>query len=88
MRQPIADGRAAIQEWIASRPPSVRALAAEFPLGSVIDETDYVIGWTENDMILVSPIWLGYDYEAAMSGKRRVCAAHVRDGSVVIRRPA
>jgi oxalate decarboxylase/phosphoglucose isomerase-like protein (cupin superfamily) len=70
------------KEWLASRPTSVQALYAEFPLGDTVEipgESNHVvIGYTENDMLIVAPIWPGIDYDAAMAAKKYVCAKHYR----------
>jgi hypothetical protein len=71
---------AAAAEWLGSRPPVVKALAAEFPLGTVITDWYgddwYVIGWNESDCVIISPIWPGgNDYDASMM-QRRTAHAH------------
>ena len=68
-------------EWLATRPACVQALAKEFPIGSTFalnGETMYLIGYTESDMLMVSPISPEDDYDAAMEQRRHVCAAHLR----------
>jgi hypothetical protein len=79
---------AGFKAWIASRPPEVRKLAAEFPIGTVITDNDgndfYVIGWGETedgraDTLLISPIWVGENYDMAMLMKHQCHAHHLRD---------
>ncbi len=44
-----------MREWVETRPPNIRAIAAEFPLGFSIFATDgdyVVIGWNNNNLIL------------------------------------
>jgi hypothetical protein len=70
------------QEWLETRPESVRKLAAEFPLGSSIingDDVFYLLGYTENDMLIISDINPGVDYEGALENTQYVCASHARD---------
>lgn len=77
--------------WWRSRPAKVQALLTEFPIGSVVEvDTDemYVIGCNESDHLIVSRHWPGDDYEAATTRKTLLCAAHVRDGLVAIRKSA
>lgn len=71
----------ALAEWIASRPESVQRLAAEFPLGTVFDTGKgrwYLVGWTENDSLIVSRVDPRRDYEGAMNSKQYLCASHFR----------
>ncbi len=68
-------------EWLASRPESVQKLIAEFPLGSVFnvkDTTLYLLGYTENDMLIVSEVNPSVDYEGANENKKYLCAGHFR----------
>lgn len=70
-----------LDEWLATRPKSVRALAAEFPIGtrvSVGDEKWFVIGYTETDMLIVSPVDIQVNYDAAYNQRQLICAAHCR----------
>lgn len=70
-----------LEEWIKSRPASVQALARKFPIGAVIkidgDVDHYILGYNENDMIIITPIWPGDDYDAALAAKQYICAAHL-----------
>jgi hypothetical protein len=60
-----------LEAWMASRPDSVKALAAEFPLHMALympasGTMGYVIGWREDDHIMVSPFRLDKDYDEAV----------------------
>jgi hypothetical protein len=73
------------QEWIASRPPAIRALAAEFPLGTrimIAGLTHYVLGYGESDgkadALIVTPVDPAFDWVAANARRVRVCAEHFR----------
>lgn len=71
-----------MDDWVASRPPEIRALVAEFRPGlavSVDGERHYVIGYNEGDMLIVSPINPCVDYDGALADKVYVCAAHFRE---------
>lgn len=81
-----AERQAALAEWIASRPECVQKLAAEFPLGSsfkVRGETLYLVGYNENDSLIVSRFNPAIDYEAATSSQQYLCASHCREGQVM-----
>ncbi len=85
-----AEGQRLYESWLSSRPESVRALAAEFPLGTVVGEPPedrYIIGYTEGDGVVLSAIWPADDYQASIAQKRHAHAAHLRDGSVSVRPP-
>lgn len=71
-------GARTLAEWIATRPDCVQKLAAEFPIGTKIDGV-YVIGWTENDMIVASPVHPRDDYNEALRRRVHICAAHLRN---------
>jgi hypothetical protein len=74
------------EDWLATRPPKVRALAQEFPVGLVLEDEDgcqlHVIGYTEQDHLIVSPVSPDLDYHAALASRCYLCAAHVRAGLV------
>jgi hypothetical protein len=78
----MADDRYdSMEAWIASRPESVRKLAAEFPIESRLDTPDgpmWIIGYTEDDFLIISPINPFDDYDGAHEQKRYVCAHHYR----------
>lgn len=71
----------ALAEWIASRPESVQRLAAEFPLGTVFKvrgENLYLVGYNENDTVLVSRIDPYVDYDGAVGSQQWMHAIHFR----------
>lgn len=84
----MADNRAyaSLDDWIASRPPAIRALAKRFPVGDIFlinGVGHFLIGYAESEkpgdeMLIVSPIDPTDDYEAAMAAKVHVCAKHFR----------
>jgi hypothetical protein len=89
------DAPPAMREWVVSRPASVQALIAEFPPGCVItddhDDDWYVLGYTEDDRLIIVPFWPwpGEDrYDHALRNKQYAHAAHLRDGSVRVKRQA
>jgi hypothetical protein len=75
---------AMFNEWLESRPECVRKLANEYPIGSVVQDQCgddwYVVGWDESDRLVISPIWIGEDYDGAMGARRLICAGHIRGG--------
>lgn len=70
------------ERWLKTRPECVQALAAEFPpmmgVAGPDGEVLMVIGWTEDDKLIVSPINPGEDYEGSRAARKYVCAAHLR----------
>lgn len=69
------------EEWVASRPPSVQALMAEFAMGShyIIDgELHHLIGFTEDDKLILSTVDPAEDYDGALDARVYLCAEHVR----------
>jgi len=69
------------QEWLKTRPPCIQALAAEFPLDYLVlldGRVHYILGYTEGDMLMLSPVDPGVDYEAAMARMIYLCASHLR----------
>lgn len=73
---------AEFQAWIDSRPQAVKDLVAEFPPGLMV-ETDegrfYLLGYTENDRLIVSRISPSDDHEASVASREHLCAQHLRD---------
>lgn len=69
-------------EWLKTLPESVRKLAAEFPLGMLLEgpngEAWHLIGYTEDDMLIITPVNPGEDYDAAKEQRQRACASHYR----------
>lgn len=64
----------AYNAWLKTRPKCVQKLAKEFPMGTRVQfggEMLHLLGWTENDSIILSPInpsedsdgwWINGDY--------------------------
>jgi hypothetical protein len=75
-----------LDDWLATRPPSVQALAREFPPGCCLQFADgerrYVCGYTEDDILIVSRISFVDNWEGAMMTKEYLDAALLRDGEV------
>ena len=72
------------EAWLGTRPAAVQQLAQEFPLGShwhVAGQVLYLLGYTEDDCLLVSPIDPAVDYQGALITKEYLHAAHVRQES-------
>lgn len=70
------------EEWLASRPECVQALAKEFPMHSRFQMGDgpilYLCGYTEDDHLIVSPLNPWEDYERAISERFYLCASRFR----------
>ena len=69
------------EDWLKTRPEAVQKLAAEFPLGMVIDvdgHVHYLMGYTEGDELIISPISPFDDYDAAYKERMILCAEHLR----------
>lgn len=70
--------------WVDSRPQQVRKLCYEFPLGSKFivpgKGTCHLLGYTENDMLILSPIDPTEYYDLAHLRKFYLCAEHLRSG--------
>lgn len=69
----------AIEEWLATRPESVQQLAKKYPLLSTINNQWYVIGYTENDMLVISTIHPVQDYKLSIANRKYVCVEHLMD---------
>lgn len=70
-----------LASWIKSRPKCVQQLAAEFPLMTQlhhVGKAHFVIGYTEDDMLIISPVSPLADWNNAMHKRARVCAQHFR----------
>lgn len=71
----------AFEEWLAHRPECIKKLAKEFPLGTIfiIDgKTLYLVGYSEEDGLLLSTHDPAVAYEEAKETMQRVCAKHFR----------
>lgn len=80
--QDVQPDDADFEAWLAARPESVQKLAKEFPRGHEIklddDVTLYVIGWTEDDWLVVS------ECMKSTADRQYICASHLRDGDVLV----
>ncbi len=66
-----------LEKWLADRPESVKALAREFPPGTVFigvpnNTRVYVLGYTENDVVICSRVNPAEDYAAATKKDNRL----------------
>jgi hypothetical protein len=71
------------EAWLETRPQSVQRLAREFPLGTCVRVPEgllYLLGWTEFDQLIVSPINPSDDYDGANGDKRYINADDLRSG--------
>lgn len=79
---PSEPNPATIDEWMASRPECVRALAKRHKLGDLYEvegKTHWLIGYTENNMLILSPVDPGIDYDGSFAARIYVCAKHYED---------
>lgn len=68
------------QAWLATRPECVQKLAAEFPLGTVVQHDGkalHLLGYNEDDMLILSEIDPHKDYDGANENKVYICAAQM-----------
>jgi hypothetical protein len=73
---------AAFAEWLASRPPCVQHLAMLFPLGSPVRRDGrvvWVIGYTEHDGLVVSPVHPTDDAQESWKQRHIYFAENVRE---------
>ncbi|MBO0710763.1 MAG: hypothetical protein J2P47_05725 [Acetobacteraceae bacterium] len=73
--------------WWAGLPDCVKALSKEFPLDTPVllnGKNWYVIGWSEDDMLVISPMTLAENYDGAWAARQRVCAEHYRRPPAVL----
>jgi hypothetical protein len=73
-----------LEAWLASRPECVQNLAKEFPIGTTVllDGVEhYLLGYTENDMLVLSKINPCEFYDEAMENQIHMCAQHIRDSN-------
>ncbi len=67
--------------WVRSRPECVQKLIEEFPIASILrvdGELFYLIGWNEDDSLIISPVDPAEDYDGAIAVKEYLCAKHLR----------
>jgi hypothetical protein len=75
-------------DWLATRPDSVQKLAKEFPLGTTFQfageegPTLHLIGYTENDWLIVSRVDPFQDCEAARLVSEYLYVPAVREAMV------
>lgn len=70
------------KSWLSARPQCVKDLASEFPYGTAInfrDATMHVIGWTEQDEIIMSRFDPYLDFEGSRSAYVVYDAQEIRD---------
>jgi len=70
------------EDWLASRPASVQALAKRFPIPGriIIDGTaHYILGYSEPDGLILSPINPGIDYHGARANLVEICGDCLND---------
>jgi hypothetical protein len=78
----MAEPDGPFREWLATRPECVRKLATEFALGTEIEcngQLFFVIDYTEDDSLVVSPVDPSEDYDTAYKMRQYICAAHLRE---------
>jgi len=71
------------EAWLLTRPACIQRLAKEFPIGLKIncgEESFYLLGYQENDSVILSVVNPTIDYEAANleENKRYISAQHLR----------
>jgi hypothetical protein len=74
------------EKWMESRPECVQELAKRFPIHSrfVIEDTVYfLIGYNEDDSLIVSKINPNEDYDKAIETKEYICAKHLTDNHTI-----
>lgn len=79
-----------LDAWLKTRPESVQKLAEEFPIGSVLEvegEPWHLLGYTEADELIVSPLSPFVDYDAAYAKRELVCAKHYRGTPMADEKP-
>lgn len=70
--------------WIASLPDNVQRLIGAFPLNSVFmieGEKYYLLGYTEDELVIVTPVSPANDYDAAVEKRRFIRPEHLKRGS-------
>ncbi len=72
------------ERWLEGRPEQVKALAREFPPKTSFEDIYgrgiwWVLGYTENDCLILTPVNPGKDYEGAHTQKFYVHAQCMRD---------
>ena len=70
-----------LDDWLQTRPKCIQELASEFPMGTILkvkDKNIYLVGWTESDELIVSPIDPYESYDKSIDQQMYVCAGHFR----------
>jgi hypothetical protein len=72
-----------LDEWLETEPECIQNLAKEFPIMTRLYDSEarqilYVIGYTEDDKLIVSKYAIDIDYDRALKHKFHVCAEHWR----------
>lgn len=73
------------EKWLSEQPATVRSLAREFPVSSVYDTPDgelWVIGYSEGDEVMLTPLNPYKDYHAAYALHVYVHAQCLRDAII------
>lgn len=73
------------EDWIKTRPECVQKLAVEFPVGTIVDIDEvrlYLIGYTEEDALIFSPIDPNIDYPLAKCFSVYIPAADLRNRDI------
>ena len=68
-----------METWLASRPPHIQAMAKKFPMDSVFliyGVKHYLLGYTEDEMLILSSTPPNENYEKAIETKIFVHALH------------
>ena len=78
---------ASYKKWVASRPDCVKKLIEKYPLEthwrfSIDDEIFFLLGYTEDAMLIISRINPNVDYKNAMKNKEYLCAEHLTDHKI------
>jgi hypothetical protein len=71
----------ALAAWLDTRPECVRRMYREFPCGSEVTVDGvrhWIIGYTEDDSLIISKTNPSVDYEKSTSHREYICAKHVR----------
>lgn len=75
------NAKLAFKRWLRTRPKCVQLLAAEFPIETTVEidgEKHWVMGWTEGDQLIITPVDPVEDYDGAFEARTYLCAGHLR----------
>jgi hypothetical protein len=79
--------KAEFSKWLEGRPEIIHKTAAEFPPGTTLDlngVTLYLVGYTEDGDLEMSPVNPVTHYELAMATRTTICAKHMREHGVKV----